>query len=97
MKTRLNELKGRMADRGRAATWDQIAEATGIRKGTLIALGKGELKQIRPEYIDALCTYYSQMLEEDVHPGVLLVVEPVKLPLALNIRPDRHGKRVGEH
>lgn len=87
---RLNALRGELADRGRKISLDELAEATGIDKKTLIRLGKGRVKSLRPEYIDALCAYF------DVGTGELLEAEPIDLPLRLNIRPDRAGKRVGE-
>ena len=55
MKFHLNELKGRDADAKKPSTWDDISDATGIRKATLIALAKGDAKMMRPEYLDALC------------------------------------------
>lgn len=90
MRTRINELKGRMADRGKRATWEEISQATGIRMATLLEISRGRLKQWRPEYIDALCAYFG------VEVGDLLIADPVDLPLELNLRPDRRGKKVGE-
>lgn len=90
MKTRINELKGRLADQSLRQTWDDISAATGIRKATLLAISKGKLKQWRPEYIDALCAYFN------ISVGDLLTAESVNLPLHLDLRPDRAGKKVGE-
>lgn len=90
MRTRIDELKGRMADDGRRVTWEEMSAATGIRMATLLEISKGRLKQWRPEYIDALCAYFG------VEVGDLLIADPVALPLELNLRPDRRGKRVGE-
>jgi DNA-binding Xre family transcriptional regulator len=96
MKTRINELRGRAADQGKRVTWKELSTVLGIRELTLVALSKGELRQLRPEYIDALCSYFSDLLGETIGPGDLLIAERVALPLKLNIRPDRRGKRVGE-
>jgi hypothetical protein len=96
MRSRLNELRGRLADQGHVVIWDQLAAATGIRKATLIDLSRGQLKLLRPEFVDALCTYFSQQLGEPVDAGDLLVADRVALPLALNLRPDRACKRPGE-
>ena len=41
MRTRINELKGRMADEGRRATWEEMSDATGIRMATLLDISKG--------------------------------------------------------
>lgn len=90
MKTHLNELKGRNADRKHPSTWDDIAAATGIRKATLISIGKGNARTLRPEYIDALCTYFGVAVDQ------LITADSVKLPLQLDIRPDRQGKQVGD-
>ena len=90
MITRINELRGRLADQGQRQTWDEISAATGIRKATLLAMSKGRLKQWRPEYVDALCAYFNISVDQ------LLVAESVKLPLQLYLRPDRAGKKVGE-
>jgi len=90
MMTRINELRGRLADQGFRQTWDEISAATGIRKATLLAMSKGRLKQWRPEYVDALCAYFNISVEQ------LLVTESVKLPLQLELRPDRAGKKIGE-
>lgn len=87
---KLNEIKGRMADRGRRVTLDDIAESTGINRATLDKLIAGEYSSIRLDYIDALCAYFG------VTAGELIQAEPVTLPLSLNIRPDRHGAKVGE-
>ena len=90
MMTKINELKGRLADQGLRQTWDDISAATGIRKATLLAISKGRLKQWRPEYIDALCAYFK------VSVGELLVAESMSLPVQLDLRPDRAGKKIGE-
>ena len=90
MMTKINELRGRLADQGFRQTWDEISAATGIRKATLLAMSKGRLKQWRPEYIDVLCAYFK------VSVGELLVAESVSLPVQLDLRPDRVGKKIGE-
>lgn len=87
---RLNEIKGRMADRGEHHTLDQIATGTGINRRVLADISSGNCATIRLDYIDALCTYFG------VTAGELIQAEPVTLPLALNIRPDRHGAKVGQ-
>ena len=87
---RLNELKGRLADAGRRVTLDDIATGTGINRTTLDNIIAGKLKEWRGDYIDALCAYFG------VTAGDLIQAEPITLPLSLNIRPDRHGARVGE-
>lgn len=89
MKFKLNEIKGRWADDGRGVSWDDIAAATGISKPTLLAMSKGSIKQVRPEYLDALCAFFG------VDIAGLVQSEAVKLPLNLKIRPDRHGVPVG--
>lgn len=86
---KLNELKGRKADQGERVTLDDIAVGTGINRATLDNISRGIIKEIRIEYIDALCTYFN------ISPNDLIEIEPVNLPLALNIRPDRRGARAG--
>jgi DNA-binding Xre family transcriptional regulator len=77
MQFRLSELKAaRSREQDRKVTWDEIEQATGVRRNTLIAMDQGRIKQIRPEYIDALAAYFNVTLEE------LLTLEPVSLPLA---------------
>lgn len=85
MKFKLNEIRGRLADQGNTLSWNEISEATGIGKQALITMARGDFRQIRPEYIDALCQYFK------VDPSGLIQPEPVDLPLSLEIRPDRHG------
>lgn len=87
---RLNALRGELADRGRKTSMEEIAQATGISRKTLTELSKGRLRLMRPEYIDALCAYF------DVETCDLIKAEPVKLPLHLDIRPDRKGVRLGQ-
>lgn len=87
---RLKEMQARMTDKGTPATLDAIAAATGIQRTTLDNISRRLIKEIRLEYIDALCAYFG------VSAGELLINEPADLPLNLNIRPDRRGKRVGQ-
>lgn len=96
MQIRLNEYKGRLRDAGRRVSNDDIADATGIGISTIDKLSVGAVKEIRLEYIDALATYFSGQLGVSVEQIDLVAPEPITLPLALNIRPDRHGRRVGE-
>jgi DNA-binding Xre family transcriptional regulator len=79
----LHTLRAREAERGNTLSWDDIAERTGIRRATLIAMANHEAKQVRPEYLDALCAFFRVGVNE------LMTPEPVALPLELNIRPDR--------
>ncbi len=69
--------------RHRKLTWDKLAEATGIRKASLLAYDNGTAKTLRPEHIDALCTVFAVPVSD------LLVAEVVALPLLHDIRPDR--------
>lgn len=87
---KLNELKGRKADQGERVTLDDIAEGTGINRRTLDNLAAGRISEPRSEYLDALAVYFG------VTPNELIEFEPVKLPLTLNIRPDRRGAKVGQ-
>lgn len=64
-------------------TWDRLAEATGIRKPTLLAYNKGTAKSFRPEHIDALCTVFAVPVAD------LLTAEVVALPIPHDVRPDR--------
>ena len=90
MKIKLSELRGRLADRGEGVSLQEVEEATGISRKALTKISKGRMNILRPEYIDALCTYF------DIDAGELVEAERVSLPLDLNIRPDRHGAQVGE-
>ena len=90
MRLRINQLKAQLADQGRRVTLGDIAEGTGINRRTLDSIVAGRYNEIRGDYIDALCAYFG------VNAGELIFAEPIALPLALNIRPDRHGRRVGE-
>jgi DNA-binding Xre family transcriptional regulator len=85
---RIYTLKAKATEAGRRLTWQQIADGTGIRKPTLFRLARSESRTIRPEYIDALCTFFG------VTPGELMTADMVKLPLNLGIRPDRKGKLI---
>ncbi len=67
-----------------------IAEATGIDQRTLEKMASKEIKLYRRDYIDALCMFF------ECTPNDLIEIEPVELPLKLDLRPDRHGVRVGE-
>lgn len=76
MQFKLSELKAAHSrELGERVTWEMIAEATGIRRGTLIAMDQGNIRQIRPEYLDALCVYFGVGVEE------LMAREDVALPL----------------
>lgn len=78
MQIKLSELKAQRArELDHKVTWVEIEEATGIGRNTLIAMDKGDVKQIRPEYIDALAAYFGV---QDV--SELLRLEPVALPLS---------------
>jgi DNA-binding Xre family transcriptional regulator len=90
MRIRLNELRGRMADRGTPVSLQDIENATGISRNTLTEISKGRVRRLIPEYIDALCLFFG------VDTGELLEAESVKLPLRLNIRPDRRGVHIGQ-
>ncbi len=90
MRVHLNELRGRLADReGHHIGWEEVAQAVGIRRNTLIAMAKGTHTVWRPEYIDALCTYFGATASE------LITSEAIELPIPA-IRPDRAGARVGQ-
>lgn len=86
----LNQLRGKLEDRGQGVSLEDIAEATGISRNTLTEISKGRMKILRPEYIDALCTYFG------VQVGELLEAEAIDLPINLVLRPDRRGARVGQ-
>ena len=90
MRLKINLLKAKMADEGKRITLDDIADGTGINRRTLDNIVAGRYNEIRYDYIDALCAYFG------VTAGELIQAEPVTLPLALNIRPDRHGAKVGQ-
>lgn len=90
MRFHLHSLKGKATESGRRITWQDIADGTGIRKPTLLNIANGRSRTIRPEYIDALCAYF------EVPVGDLLSADEIDLPLELNLRPDRRGKRFGE-
>lgn len=79
-----------MAERGEQISLRDIEDATGISRKALTEISKGRVRRIIPEYVDALCAYFG------VGAGDLVEVEPVTLPLKLNIRPDRHGAIVGQ-
>lgn len=80
MRINLNRLMGQRADSGQRDTWKELSEKTGVRRATLYAISRGELKQLRPEHIDALCTYYG------VSAGEMIEAERVQLPIELNLR-----------
>lgn len=90
MRLRINELRGRMADRGQSVSLQDIEDATGISRKALTEISKGRIRRLIPEYVDALCVYFG------VDAGDLVEADPVDLPLDLNIRPDRRGRRVGQ-
>ena len=83
MRINLNRLIGERADSGRHESWIEIAEKTGIRRATLYSISRGEIKEFRPEHIDALCKYFA------VTAGELIEAEDISLPIELNLRPDR--------
>ena len=86
----LRTLKARASESGRPVTWQDIVEETGISRATLLMIAGNKVRAIRPQYIDALCTFF------DVEAGELISAERVDLPLQLDLRPDRRGKRFGE-
>lgn len=90
MYLKLGELRGKRADQGLPHSMEAVAAGTGIGLRMLEKIAAKDVKQYRHEYIDALCAFF------ECTPNDLIAVEPVELPLNLNIRPDRHGKRVGE-
>lgn len=90
MRFHIHSLKARAAEQGKRLTWDDIAEGTGIRKPMLFQIANGKARAIRPQYIDALCSFFRVGVEE------LMSADTVDLPIDLNLRPDRRGKRVGE-
>jgi len=71
-------------------TWQDIANGTGIHIPVLLRIAKGQARTIRPEYLDALCSYF------EVGAGELMTPDEVELPLRMNLRPDRKGKKIGE-
>lgn len=90
MQILLNKLRGQQVAEGKRGSLAAIADATGINRNTLTEISKGRLKTLRPEYIDALCAYFGVSACE------LVEAEPIALPVAFNIRPDRAGHRVGD-
>jgi DNA-binding Xre family transcriptional regulator len=90
MRFHLHTIKSKTAESGHRLTWQQIADATGIRESTLRSLANNRARTIRPEYVDALCTFLGVTAAE------LITAERVTLPLEMNLRPDRHGKQIGE-
>lgn len=88
MRFHIYTLKARASEKGRRLTWDQLAEATGIRKSMLFRIARNQARMVRPEYIDALCTFFGVAVDE------LLTAESIDLPLNLDIRPDRKGKLI---
>ncbi len=90
MHSRLNTLKAGKEDQtGQRIAWRTIAQATGISEPTLLQIKDGKAKSIRLEFVDALCTYFDCEISD------LFQAERVALPLALDLRPDRHGVRPG--
>lgn len=86
MQIKIGELKVRASRKGNRLTWDDIAVATNIRQPTLISMNNGTIKQLRPEYIDALCKFFNVEVQD------LLEIDDVELPLKLNVRPDRRKR-----
>lgn len=87
MRINLNRLIGERADGGRHESWIEIAEKTGIRRATLYSISRGEIKEFRPEHIDALCKYF------EVTAGELIEAEDIAIPIELNLRPDRRKSK----
>lgn len=90
MYIKLGELRGKRADMGLPSSMEAVAEGTGIDLRTLENIAAQKMKLYRREYIDAICTFF------DCTPSDAIAIERIELPLALVIRPDRHGVRVGE-
>ena len=90
MRFHLRTLKARAGESGRPVTWQDIAEGTGISRSTLLKMADNQVRAIRPKYVDALCAFF------DVEIGELMTAERIVLPLDLDLRPDRRGKRFGE-
>lgn len=90
MRFHIRSLKARAAETGRSLTWQEVADGTGISKLTLLKLANNTARVIRPQYVDALCTFFGVGVDE------LISTEEVPLPLRLELRPDRYGKKVGE-
>lgn len=89
MYLKLGKLRGELSDKSRPASIEAVAIGTGIDQRALEQMAAKKMKLYRREYIDALCTFF------ECTPNDLIEVEPVELPLKLEIRPDRHGVRVG--
>ena len=96
MLIKLNEYKGKLRDAGKRVSNEDIAEGTGINLRTIENISSGTLKEFRGEYVDALTVYFAKALGVPVAEINLIQAEPITLPLSLNIRPDRHGAKVGE-
>ena len=76
MQFKLAELKAEKARaEERRITWAEIEDATGVRNNMLISMNNGSARQVRPEYIDALCKYFGVALEQ------LCALDDVDLPL----------------
>lgn len=90
MYLKLGELRGKRSDRGLPSSIEAVAEGTGIDQRTLEKIAAKDVKMYRREYIDALCAFF------ECTPSDLIANEPIGLPLKLEIRPDRHGVRVGK-
>jgi DNA-binding Xre family transcriptional regulator len=88
MRFHIHILKAKATEAGRRLTWQEIADGTGIRKPMLFRIAQNQARTIRPEYIDALCTFFGVTTNE------LITAEPIDLPLNLGIRPDRKGKLI---
>lgn len=96
MLVKLNEYKGKLRDAGRRISNGDIATATGINLRTIENISRGDIREFRGEYIDAFAAYFAQQLGVPLDEIDLVAPEPITLPLTLNIRPDRHGARVGQ-
>ena len=96
MLLKLNEYKGKLRDAGKRVSNEDIANATGINLPSIEKILAGKMKEFRGEYLDAFAAYFATELGVPVSEIDLIAFEPITLPLALNIRPDRHGRRVGE-
>lgn len=90
MQILINRLRGALIAEGKRASMQTIADATGIDRNRLTKMANGQVKEIRLDYIDALCAFFG------VTAGEVVQADPVALPLRLNLRPDRAGHKVGD-
>lgn len=90
MYIKLLELRARRGANGRPLSLKAVSEGTGIDQRTLENISSNKVKMWRPEYFDALATFF------ECSPDELIGLETVELPLDLVLRPDRRGKPVGK-